>query len=152
MQTLCSSCGLEWTPRDTKNDTGRKQCHACRNTRIARWKREHYDPARKAEANRTAAARYAFLVQAAKRAKQPLTVTPEQHQALLAQPCHYCGLPLNETGTGLDRREPGGPYSLDNVVPACWFCNAKKAHLFTYDEMRAVLGPAIRQIRLNRGQ
>jgi hypothetical protein len=89
------------------------------------------------------------LIQAAKRTGQPLTITRQHYDELLSQDCHYCGLSTNETGTGLDRKNPGGPYSVENCVPACWFCNAKKAHLFTYEEM-LILGKVIREIRLAR--
>lgn len=50
-------------------------------------------------------------------------VTREEFETVTAMPCYYCHRP--ESG-GLDRLEPTGPYSMDNVAPCCWMCNRAK--------------------------
>jgi 5-methylcytosine-specific restriction endonuclease McrA len=41
---------------------------------------------------------------------------------VLAYDCLYCGRP----SVGVDRFEPGGPYRVGNMVPACKPCNSNK--------------------------
>lgn len=55
-----------------------------------------------------------------------LGLTPEQRDALLAKPCHYC---FGEA-TEIDHKvavSRGGTSTLDNLVPACRSCNARKS-------------------------
>lgn len=154
MEKQCGPCGRVLNVEQF--ETGRLQCRECRRPKqraaVRAWRQLHPEQVQAAaySGNRSLAVRYAALKQAAKKADQALSITKAQHAELLGMPCHYCGLSTNETGTGLDRKEPGGPYSWENVVPACWWCNAKKANLFTYAEM-CVLGRTIREIRLARG-
>jgi len=69
------------------------------------------------------------------------------------QVCHYCDIPrdyvwINNTQRGLmhlrldsfsiDRKDNGRGYTLDNVVLACFLCNALKSHYFSEDEMRDI--------------
>jgi hypothetical protein len=49
--------------------------------------------------------------------------------------CFYCGGDLPEAGYGLDRKDNTKGYTLDNVIPCCWFCNNLKSSLLTHDEM-----------------
>ncbi len=51
--------------------------------------------------------------------------------------CHYCGEPIKLTCYGLDRKDNSRGYTLDNVVPSCFPCNASKLDRFTYEEMVA---------------
>lgn len=46
-----------------------------------------------------------------------------QAQAIVAQPCRYCGGP----GGTIDRIDSSGDYSPENVAPACHTCNSMKA-------------------------
>lgn len=58
-------------------------------------------------------------------ASEDTDLTPEDVLALLAKPCHYCGGKAGE----LDHVIPisrGGVHCLENVVPACRSCNARK--------------------------
>lgn len=70
---------------------------------------------------------------------------PYETFLLLSQePCHYCGKELSNirksrysdeafSYNGLDRLDPSGDHSLDNVVPCCWQCNQAKMSR-TYQE------------------
>ena len=78
------------------------------------------------------------------------TLTWEEYSTLLEQPCFYCGGALNDTGSGLDRKDPLGGYTAENVVPCCWVCNYVKANIFTTAEMIGV-GAALARVREQRG-
>jgi hypothetical protein len=71
-------------------------------------------------------ARFARLRLKAKYRGIPIDLTRAQWEALIVQPCHYCGGPLAPTGYGLDRKDPLGAYTLLNVVPCCQACNRRK--------------------------
>lgn len=79
------------------------------------------------------------------RAKWKLTF--EEWFPMMSQPCFYCGDKLNETGKGLDRLDNDGHYEVGNVVPCCGACNHVRSRLFEVDEMKHILGPAVRCIK-----
>lgn len=74
--------------------------------------------------------------------------------------CDYCGLPqelvrhlgvVTQVGRplrnlGIDRLDAALPYSLTNLCRACFPCNKAKSDVFTADEMRSHLGPAIGRV------
>lgn len=68
----------------------------------------------------------------------PFTLSKEEFESLVVQPCTYCGA---EEPIGLDRMNSRGPYSLENVVPACTFCNTLRGampHRTWVDFLRCV--------------
>ena len=60
--------------------------------------------------------------------------------------CHYCGGPLNSSGSGLDRMDNSIGYVILNVVCCCRSCNSTKGSYHPYDLM-VILGQAIREYR-----
>lgn len=59
--------------------------------------------------------------------------------------CYYC-----EDDTvllGLDRKNHGLGYLKSNVVPCCYTCNVCKMDIFTSDEMKKIIGPAIKKTK-----
>lgn len=81
-------------------------------------------------------------------------LTFEEFAALRTKPCAYCGFPLAQTSTGLDRINSAVGYTVDNVLPSCWECNQAKNIFFTVGEMKrigAVIG-AIKAERQARGE
>lgn len=50
---------------------------------------------------------------------------------IFSKPCHYCG-ETNWLKIGCDRIDNNLPHTLDNVVPCCHRCNAKRKKM-TYD-------------------
>lgn len=56
----------------------------------------------------------------AKRRGIPFLLDSQDFAFLVSKPCHYCGA---RESIGLDRINTKGPYSKENVVPACTFCN-----------------------------
>lgn len=58
----------------------------------------------------------------AKRNGLSFTLTKEQFDFLVAQPCTYCG----DFGGGIDRKDSSKGYDLDNCTPCCQHCNTAK--------------------------
>jgi len=67
-------------------------------------------------------------------------LSDEQFRNLCLQPCHYCGQEPSREWTiptrgytiwvsGIDRVNPGGDYTVDNVVPCCTRCNYAKREM-----------------------
>ncbi len=84
--------------------------------------------------------------------KDEAPITLEEYKRLTSQPCEYCGGPLPETSVGLDRIDISKGYSHGNVLPCCTWCNVARSDHFTVDEVRREIGPAIRRIRIQRGE
>lgn len=85
----------------------------------------------------------------AARSGETWDISLEVFEALLSQPCHYCGGQLNPTGCGLDRRDNIIGYIESNVMPCCKQCNVVKNCFFSYEEMM-MLSPTLIEIRSNR--
>jgi len=66
---------------------------------------------------------------------------------IISQPCLYCGTTRN---VGCDRIDNKKGHKVDNVIPACYVCNAVRNNHFTVDEMKK-LGKVIAQITIERG-
>jgi 5-methylcytosine-specific restriction endonuclease McrA len=81
-----------------------------------------------------------------KREGHEYTLTKDQHQALLLQDCHYCGVAPNrlrnpsimkKTNTpnghvltnGIDRADNDLGYTPENSRTACWECNKAKGSM-----------------------
>lgn len=98
---------------------------------------KHVSPQRKAPGEcAKAASIYAYRRNARKRGLE-FTLTDEQAISVMAQDCHYCGIPPSNfrkvkdaAGTfaynGLDRVDNAMGYADGNVVPCCWRCNLGK--------------------------
>ncbi len=78
---------------------------------------------------------YANKKSHAKRIGVKFLLSLDQYKHLISQHCHYCNAaPVLRGWEGfkfigqesLDRKNPNGDYTIDNVVPACLACNRKK--------------------------
>jgi hypothetical protein len=85
----------------------------------------------------------------AKLRKLDWTINFTEFVALHSSVCHYCGYPLPETGSGLDRTDNAKGYSSNNVVPCCTTCNRTRGNRFSFEEM-LTLGPIIKRIKDSR--
>jgi hypothetical protein len=63
--------------------------------------------------------------------------------------CHYCGRELDDSGSGLDRRNNEAVYNVATAVPCCYRCNVTFNRLYNYAE-KMMLAKAIRDIDLLR--
>jgi len=93
--------------------------------------------------------RYSAAISGGKKAHCEFLISFEDYAELIKQSCHYCGHPLNETGSGLDRIDPSGDYTMDNVVPCCHPCNWTKSDYFSHSEMLEI-GTAIGRVKSQR--
>jgi hypothetical protein len=90
--------------------------------------------------------RYSRLRSQSKLEGKALAMTLEEYSKMVGQPCYYCGRKVRERGRGLDRLATDGPYSVDNCVSSCGICNVTRSDIFNIDEMKRIIGPAIRQV------
>ena len=97
--------------------------------------------------NRTAKSRYQGASLRARKTGREFTISLEKFSELILLPCSYCGYPLDETGSGLDRMDNSKGYTLENSTPCCGACNAAKSHRWTFLEMRDIIGPAIKRVK-----
>ncbi len=61
-------------------------------------------------------------------------------------PCVYCAFPA----IGLDRIDNSKGHTADNVSPCCKECNFARRDIFTPEEMRLYIGPAIAKAKSGR--
>lgn len=73
----------------------------------------------------------------------------EEFTMLQLSNCSYCGGPLGETGSSLDRIDPSKGYHSNNVLPCCPICNYVRVSMFTPSEM-CLIGQVIARIREER--
>jgi hypothetical protein len=175
---LCPACGSVRPLSDFYVDRGRSDglsrlCRACFNVRAKgymenpsyRLKRKEYqEKYRLSEGGKlkqrqnskknsyTVNGRFLNSRARAKRVGKTWTITKEQYVILASKACEYCGGPLPRTSTGLDRLNNSAGYEPCNVVPCCAMCNYARRDQFTPEEMRRFIGPAVRRVRLERGE
>lgn len=123
----CKDCGQEkpieeFSHHTRGKDLRRAYCKECERQRMR-------------TRSKTVRARWLHSRLAAQRNKRRWEISPELFALLISQPCHYCGSALNNTGSGLDRKDNQLGYVPENVVPCCRQCNVVKNSFFSYDEM-----------------
>jgi 5-methylcytosine-specific restriction endonuclease McrA len=65
--------------------------------------------------------RYADAKKKAKDRKYIFDLSFAEYEAILAiGVCHYCGQPLNKSGSGIDRKNNEPYYRTSNTVPLLW--------------------------------
>lgn len=84
--------------------------------------------------------RYAALLHAAKVRGIEVRLTLDEYRQVTASDCFYCGGDLPFAGYGLDRKDPSGSYTVDNVVPCCKVCNRIKTDILDARTMSGVKG------------
>ena len=98
-----------------------------------------------------AATRWSRAKARAKFRKMPFEVSLDDFRNIITSPCVYCKGPITGEGGGMDRLDNSRGYELDNVSPCCTECNRVRSSTYTPEEMRRVLGTAMRIIRFFRG-
>lgn len=74
----------------------------------------------------------------------------ESFVAIVSQPCRYCGFQPKVGSNGADRIDNAKGHEKTNIVSACWPCNRARGSIFSFEEMKLFIGPAIRQAREHR--
>jgi len=152
MKHLCRKKLHEMTPENT-DQWGR--CRSCRaiyrhdfymndkeseKMRSLRWNRHHPIRVKTTYTKyaRTIKGRYSRLWKLAHHRGHKLSISFEQYQKLILNPCSYCGGSLPETGSGLDRISSDYGYIIGNVRTCCTACNRAKNSM-TEQEFRTWL-------------
>lgn len=88
-------------------------------------------------------ARYAIAKSQARARGIEFSLTLEEYETVIQQPCHYCQYELcsrTEFGSGLDRDDNSIGYQLDNVLSCGWICNTVKHDVLTTLETELAVG------------
>ncbi|MFO0825322.1 MAG: hypothetical protein U0792_19750 [Gemmataceae bacterium] len=105
--------------------------------------------ARQAAKSMRGGGRYSRAKAIAKKRRHGWELSREEFEALISQPCYYCGFPINETGIGLDRIDDSGVYRAGSVLPACGECNRIRSDKYTVAEMQ-LIGKALAVVKRQR--
>ncbi len=117
----CVECG-DYFPTLTSQSTRCAPCQARHGHASRRRPSERFKYARKAAYARG----FTF------------SISIVEYCAIIAQPCTYCGGPLPEVGSGLDRIDPLEGYITGNVLPCCEDCNRIKGPYLTVEMMHSI--------------
>lgn len=135
---ICLSCGESLEDRRPQTKYCNRKCYR-RSLEIKRRYAERTRIFQNAHA-RELPRRYQKLRYKCIHDKLEFSLTLETYMALLCSPCYYCGTSLhNETGCGLDRKEPKLGYVAINVLPCCGKCNQIRNVHLTVDEMQVAM-------------
>lgn len=155
---LCYNCKTERHIQEFRKDSSASTgygyiCRVCTAKKrgwptLTKEQRSQYNRSH----SRTIGGRFTHAKVCAKRRGLSWGISKEEYAKLIALPCAYCDGPLSETGVALDRKDSALGYESFNVVQCCTECNVAKSDHFSYDEMMATLGPAIKYIRKCRAE
>lgn len=159
---FCLSCKTEKVLDlfyfDSSVSRHKSKCKSCENkirhtdeyrARIRKSNKTPTQLANHAKYRKTIKGRFTNFKAQAKSRGKILEITLQDYEILVNRDCHYCQLPLDNEGIGLDRLDNSLGYNINNVVPCCGLCNLVKGFCLTVEEM-LLLGPKIKQIKLNR--
>ena len=93
------------------------------------------------------ATRFSLVKSSAKKHHREFALTMEQFDELTSHQCTYCDGDLPISGSGLDRLDNTGGYTIKNVVPCCAACNRIRSDYFSVEEMQVIVGSAVKRVR-----
>jgi len=90
---------------------------------------------------RTIGGRFSSGKYQARKKKLEWTISKKEFYKLATLECDYCNGYFGKiiTGSGLDRMDNNRGYTIDNVVPCCWFCNRFKSDKLSYLETKELI-------------
>ena len=97
------------------------------------YNKAHYEAnkedviARQKAYNQTPAGKLSSYKRDAKRRGYEFRLTREQFEFFWQKPCTYCGTDIETIG--LDRMDSSKGYTMENVTPCCFGCNARKGDM-----------------------
>lgn len=98
--------------------------------------------------NESIRSRFNASIQRAKYSQYEHTLTIDEYKIIVKDSiCHYCGAPLDKTGSGLDRKDNTKGYNVDNCVACCGRCNHTFGSMYSY-KAKLILAEAIKKIDL----
>jgi len=98
---VCTDCGT-WTPMPQM--TKGRICQTCKSSRPSQ--------------------RFAMVRAQARAREDTWGLSYEEFMQFWGVPCYYCGEAIS--AVRLDRVDPTGPYTVENVRSCCWSCNRGK--------------------------
>jgi hypothetical protein len=150
---FCPKPGDPWTCKDcgTQDETKRRKGYRYRCTDCVRaFRRREPDwQEKQKERDSRPSSRFSSLRVGSRKRGTTVEFTLAEYTELISRPCFYCEGPLAPTGGGLDRKDNDKPYTLENSVPACAFCNELKGRNLFFEEA-VMLGPVVKQLRERR--
>ena len=88
--------------------------------------------------------RYNYAKNKCKRRNIEFSLTLEEYDYLINQPCYYSGESLeHEMGTGLDRIDNSKGYVIDNVLPCIGWCNRVRGFVLTVEEAKIAIAAVL---------
>lgn len=94
---------------------------------------------------------YLYAKSSAKTSSKPFLLTEEEYTAIASKPCFYCENPIDTLGIGLDRinNDKSVGYTIDNVLPSCWWCNKLRNNILTVEETKVAV-KAVLELRKSK--
>lgn len=133
---------------NTEKDKARmKKWQLANKEKLGLWRKNYEEKnkekvkRRRDEKSRYITTRYAFSKRRAAKRKKEFTLSIEEYQKLIDEPCYYCNGYFGkvECAVGLDRLDSSVGYLLENVVSCCYDCNTLKGEKFTPEETKAAV-------------
>lgn len=125
----CTKCGKEKPAAEFHKNKSRKDglsdwCGECKRTYQIQYEQK---TGYQKQYEKSPSGVFTKYKNAAKRRNLEFTLTLEQLEDLISQPCHYCGeYTQGKEFCGIDRVDNDVGYVLINCVPCCYSCNSMK--------------------------
>jgi len=149
---LCTNCNVVKTKEEfyvnrLVSDWLTAYCKSCHKKKRAENYRRSVVPLSRNSSDNKKRLRY-YGINAFDKRNGFSTCSREEFLVLIDKPCFYCTHP----STGGDRINNDKGHQLDNLIPCCRECNMTRNNFFTVEEMKAILGPAIKAIKEKRAR
>lgn len=115
----------------------KKKDYICKSCSVKRGREQRKERTDRNDLN----SRYSYAKASAKTSKKKWCLTKEQYFQIVSQNCHYCSLPSQGLGVGLDRidNDKSIGYTVDNILPCCKDCNRIRGPYLTVEEMEVAM-------------
>lgn len=141
----CIKCGEEKEESLFKTPS---KCKKCCNDYDKQWRKDNKEKYHLIQNKniRTPKRRFAQAKRKAENKTKEWTLSFQEFDGLIKQPCYYCNgfFPKTEVGSGLDRLDSSIGYTFVNVVSSCGLCNKLKGDFLTVEETKILIGILIK--------
>jgi hypothetical protein len=134
---ICFHCQIPKTEDQYYPSSLKKQDFTCSSCSV---KKGNKNRNKRLEKNRMGE-QYRYAKSSAKTSGKPFLLTEEEYACIASKPCFYCENPINTKGIGLDRinNDKSIGYTVDNVLPCCWWCNKLRNNILTVEETKVAV-------------